>query len=242
MRAARFLSALLLSGLLLSATGRLEGEPPKSSHAARSGAAAKRGPRVNSPAWPAKRSNLNLFALPTQTFTLPRFSPWLLRDPSIKPPPSRRRPIFTLEGILLGDYYLVPNLALGTDNRYDDANTRERALRDEMNYQEARRRGELREDPLTQLLRKRVPRLGGDPGFKVALVIRHLLQGALPTPTKSVDLTQRPDGQAPAPAAAQTTVASPSASPLSIVSPKRYEGGNQAGSTGNSGFSGSAAK
>lgn len=268
MRAARFLSAVLLGGLALSGAGRSEGAgwegaPPRLAPAARPGVPERSGAQVKSagklagklaprastraPARSLSRSarlaHLNLFMLPTQGITLPLVSPWMLRDPPARTPPSRRRPIFTMEGILIGDYYLVPNLVFGTDNRYDDANTRERVLRDELNFQDARRRGELREDPLTQLLRKRVRRLGGDPGFKVALVIRHLLQGTLQPPNKSVELIVRPDGRAPgAPAAPPAAVAAAPASPLPIVSPKRYEGGNQVGSTGTSGFPGSAAK
>lgn len=56
-------------------------------------------------------------------------------------------------GLLIGDYQLQPRLVLGTDNRLDDVNIRERVLRDEMDYMEARRRGELKVDPITVWLR-----------------------------------------------------------------------------------------
>lgn len=193
----KLLKVLVLGGLtltpLLGEASPLPPPPPQ-----RPSAAAKRAPRPKQSRTPrtTRLANMNLFQAAERSADLPLLSPFLLHDPPARAPQSRHRPIFTMEGILIGDYYLVPNLILVTDNRYDDANTRERALRDELNYQDARRRGEVHEDPLTQLLRKRVLRLGGDPGFRVALVIHHFLQGALQPPIKSVDLVLRPDGQA----------------------------------------------
>ncbi len=206
----KLLKVLVLGGLTLTP---LQGEasqqqPQQQQQQQRPVAAAKRAPRPKQSRTQrtAHLANMNLFLAPERSADLPLLSPFLLHDPPARAPQSRHRPIFTMEGILLGDYYLVPNLILVTDNRYDDANTRERALRDEMNYQDARRHGEMHEDPLTQLLRKRVLRLGGDPGFRVALVIHHFLQGALQPPVKSVDLVLRPDGQAySAPAAGAVT-------------------------------------
>jgi hypothetical protein len=51
-------------------------------------------------------------------------------------------------------------------------------------------RGEIHIDPLTQLLRKHVQRFN-DPGFQVAMVIHHLLQGALQPPTRSLEQVMR---------------------------------------------------
>ena len=197
MQLLKLLKVLVLGGLTLTP---LQGEasPLSQPQSQRPVAAAKRAPRPkqNRTQRTQRPVNMNLFLAAERSADLPLLSPFLLHDPPPRVPQSRHRPVFTMEGILLGDYYLVPNLILATDNRYDDANTRERALRDEMNYQDARKHGEMHEDPLTQLLRKRVLRLGGDPGFRVALVIHHFLQGALQPPVKSVDLVLRPDGQA----------------------------------------------
>ena len=199
MQLLKLLKVLVLGGLTFTT---LQGEasplPQPQPQPQRPVTAAKRAPRSKQSRTQrtAPPANMNLFLAAERSADLPLLSPFLLHDPPPRAPQSRRRPVFTMEGILLGDYYLVPNLILVTDNRYDDANTRERALRDEMNYQDARRHGDVHEDPLTQLLRKRVLRLGGDPGFRVALLVHHFLQGALQPPVKSVDLVLRPDGQA----------------------------------------------
>lgn len=206
--------------------------------------AAKRSQRPKPTRSGQRLGNLNLFMTPAQTPDLPLLSSRLFfRDPPTRIQPNRRRPIFTMEGILLGDYYLVPNLILATDNRYDDANTRERALRDELNAQEAHRRGEVNEDPLTQLLRKRVQRLGGDPGFRVGLVIHHLLQGALQPPTKSVELVLRTEGQAYRPAPTGTPgVPGPTAALRSLGSASRNDSAVRFGSLPSTGFASSVGK
>lgn len=84
-------------------------------------------------------------------------------------------------GLLIGDYQVQPRLTLGTDNRYDDVNIRERVLRDEMDAREAQRRGELKEDPITRWLRTRgragLP--GIDPGFQLAYTIQRVLRGSI---------------------------------------------------------------
>lgn len=84
-------------------------------------------------------------------------------------------------GLLVGDYQIQPRLVLGTDNRLDDVNIRERVLRDEMDAREAQRRGELKEDPITQWLRTRgrsgLP--GIDPGFQVAYAVQRVLRGSI---------------------------------------------------------------
>lgn len=199
MQLLKLLKVLVLGGLTLTPLlGEASPLPPPQPAPARPAAAAKRAPRPKQSRTQrtAHLANMNLFLPAERSADLPLLSPFLLHDPPARAPQSRHRPIFTMEGILLGDYYLVPNLILATDNRYDDANTRERVLREEMAYQDARRHGEIHEDPLTQLLRKRVQRLGGDPGFRVALVVHHFLQGALQPPVKSVDLVLRPDGHA----------------------------------------------
>jgi len=87
-------------------------------------------------------------------------------------------------GLLIGDYQIQPRLVLGTDNRLDDANIRERALRDDLDAMEARKRGEIKEDPITFWLRTRgqngLP--GVDPGFQVAYAIQNVLRGSVKLP------------------------------------------------------------
>lgn len=97
--------------------------------------------------------------------------------------PKRQRYI-DFEGIILGDFHLAPNLVLATDSRYDDINTRERMLRNELDTLEARRRGELKEDPLSLLLRQHSQRCfaRSDPGFRFIFTLHQLLQGGLHMP------------------------------------------------------------
>jgi len=87
-------------------------------------------------------------------------------------------------GLLIGDYQLQPRLALGTDNRLDDVNTRERVLRDEMDARESARRGEVHEDAISAWLRTRgQPGLPGvDPGLQVATAIQRVLRGNIRIP------------------------------------------------------------
>lgn len=97
--------------------------------------------------------------------------------------PKRQRYI-DFEGIILGDFHLAPNLVLATDGRYDDINTRERMLRSELDTLEARRRGEIKEDPLSLLLRQHSQRCfaRSDPGFRFIFTLHQLLQGGLYMP------------------------------------------------------------
>jgi hypothetical protein len=80
-------------------------------------------------------------------------------------------------GVLIGDYQIFPRLTFSTDNRLDDVNTRERALRDDMDAIEARRRGEIRQDPVSIWLRTRghsaLP--GIEPCFQAAFTIQNIL-------------------------------------------------------------------
>jgi len=83
-------------------------------------------------------------------------------------------------GLIIGDYQLQPRLVLGTDNRLDDVNIRERVLRDEMDAREAQKRGELKEDPITKWLRTRGRSgLQIDPGFQVAYAVQRVLRGSI---------------------------------------------------------------
>jgi hypothetical protein len=73
---------------------------------------------------------------------------------SESPPRKQRKAYLDSQGIVVGDFRIQPMLAFSTDTRYDDANTRERALRDEMDELAARQRGERHADPLSFLFRK----------------------------------------------------------------------------------------
>jgi hypothetical protein len=220
MRTAKFLLAVALGSLTLFSHPSAAAEPT----AARppSSVRGKRPARLKPAAKPPRPANLNLPPAPSASGTL--LLPWFLREKERAAPPAQRRPLVTLEGILVGDYYLVPNLLFGTDNRYDDVNTRERALRDDLNYMESRRHGEIHIDPLNQLLRKHAQRFN-DPGFQVAMVIHHLLQGALQPPVRSVEQVMRLDvtGRGPASAAqallvtpAQESTANPPPAPVAL--------------------------
>lgn len=239
----KLLKVLALGGLTLTPL-RAEAAPQNPQPA---GTAAKRPPRPKQkPAraqQTARLAQVDLFKTPERSATWPLLSPTLLREPPPAAAPSRRRPILTMEGILLGDYYLVPNLILVTDNRYDDANTRERALREELNYQDARRHGDVHEDPLTQLLRKRVFRLGGDPGFRIALVVQHFLQGALQPPVRSLEMVLRPDGLAYNPTVASSASGlGTSAGMFSFLGISRQSADKRLGSNRSPSFSSSGEK
>jgi hypothetical protein len=68
---------------------------------------------------------------------------------------SRFRRNFS-QGLLIGDYRIIPNLVLSTDNRYDNASSREYALRQELNWLDARQHGDIPfMDPLSVLLENR---------------------------------------------------------------------------------------
>jgi len=84
-------------------------------------------------------------------------------------------------GLLIGDYQIQPRLVLGTDNRLDDVNVRERALRDEMDALEAKKRGEIKEDAITLWLRTRGRSglTGIDPGFQVAYALQRVLRSSI---------------------------------------------------------------
>lgn len=181
--------------------------------------------RTKSAPKPSRPINLNLVMPLPRSLALPLSRPliwsWSVRAHPRPPAPVRHRPVLTMEGILIGDYYLIPNLLFATDNRYDDVNIRERALRDDLNYQQSRLHGEIHIDPLTQLLRKHPQRLS-DPGFQVVELIHRLLHGALPPPIRSVEQVLRLDvaSQGPASAAqgllvppAQERTASPPPAP-----------------------------
>lgn len=117
------------------------------------------------------------------------------------PPPSplpveyayhKTRPHVTGEGLVLGDFVLSPRVYFSTDNRYDDANVRERAMREDIDYFfEARRRGELREDPVSAMFHnwQRDPMNLHEPSMHIANSIHEILQSALHSPI----LTLRPD-------------------------------------------------
>ncbi len=94
----------------------------------------------------------------------------------------------TTEGLAVGDYFLSPRVVFGTDNRYDDANIRERAMREDMDALQARQRGELREDPLSQLIRHRQQGAlnPSEPGFRLASTVHELLQLTLHMPINSL--------------------------------------------------------
>lgn len=102
------------------------------------------------------------------------------------PEPARPRPRARVdaEGIVIGDFHISPRLVLGTDNRYDDVNTRERAMRDERDYIDAKARGEIVDDPVTAMLRNRSKGcfLWSDPGFRMVLTMHQILQGGLRVP------------------------------------------------------------
>ena len=87
-------------------------------------------------------------------------------------------------GLLIGDYQLQPRVYFSTDNRLDDSNTRERAMRDDLDWMESRKRGEIHEDTITRWLRTRgqggMP--GTDPGYQVAYAIQRVLQGSIRLP------------------------------------------------------------
>lgn len=205
MRTAKFLLAVALGSLTLLAHPLAAAEPAPA-HAPTS-VKGRRSSRPKPNPKPSRPANLNL--PPERSAAGPLLLPWFFRDQGTAAAPARHRPLVTLEGILIGDYYLVPNLLFGTDNRYDDVNTRERALRDDLNYMESRRHGEIHIDPLSQLLRKHAQRFN-DPGFQVAMVIHHLLQGALQPPVRSVEQVMRLDVTSKgAASAAQAQLATP---------------------------------
>ncbi len=208
MRTAKILLAVALGSLTLLAHPRdAAGSGPEHPQTTLTG---KRTARLKTAPKPP-RSRPNLLAPPARSASGPLLLPWFFHDRATPAKPGRRRPILTMQGVLVGDYYLIPNLLFGTDNRYDDVNTRERALRDDLNYLDARLRGEIHIDPLTLLLRKHVQRFN-DPGFQVAMVIHHLLQGALQPPTRSLEQVMRHNTASGSPApAAQALMVAPAA-------------------------------
>lgn len=221
MRTAKILLAVALGSLTLlanprAADGSGPGRPPTS-------ATGKRTARLKPAAKPS-RPQPNLLKTSARSASGPLLLPWFFHERPTPAAPSPRGPVMTMQGLLIGDYYVIPNLLFGTDNRYDDVNIRERALRDDLNYLDARLRGEIHIDPLTLLLRKHVQRFN-DPGFQVAMVIHHLLQGALQPPNRSLDQVTRlnavsgssePAAQALMVAPAPESGASPSPVPLAL--------------------------
>lgn len=225
MRTAKILLAVALGSLTLLAHPRAAaGSGPERPQSNLSSPTGKRTARLKSATKPP-RPQPNLLRTPAHSAAGPLLLPWFFHErssPAAAAPP--RGPVMTMQGLLIGDYYVIPNLLFGTDNRYDDVNTRERALRDDLNYLDARLHGEIHIDPLTQLLRKHVQRFN-DPGFQVAMVIHHLLQGALQPPNRSLEQVMRlntasgspePAAQALLVAPAPEPGASPPPAPLAL--------------------------
>lgn len=161
-------------------------------------------PKLRKPATPARRLRRPApIAITRQQLLSPppeSVQPALSPIAELPPPSSlpveyayqKSRPHVTGEGLVLGDFVLSPRIYFSTDNRYDDANVRERAMREDIDYFfEARHRGELREDPVSAMFHnwQRDPLKLHEPSIQLANSIHEILQSALHSPI----LTLRPD-------------------------------------------------
>ena len=130
MRTAKFLLAVALGSLTLLAHPRAAaGSGPERPQSNLSSPTGKRTARLK-PATKPPRPQPNLLRTPARSASGPLLLPWFFPERSSPAAPPPRGPVLTMQGLLIGDYYVIPNLLFGTDNRYDDVNTRERALRD----------------------------------------------------------------------------------------------------------------
>ena len=123
------------------------------------------------------------------------------KDKGTQPRP-KRGPYLDMEGLVILDMHVQPNIMFMTDTRYDNSSTRERAQRDEIDWLAARKNGECHqgEDPLNKLLRAReeARKFKYDPGFAVAVSANKQLQEKAPnfpasaSPTKVVAKPRTP--------------------------------------------------
>ena len=119
----------------------------------------------------------------------------LSRTPAPPPPvvqrkkdlPHLRQPI-PLEGFPAGDFLIQPTITLSTDCRYGDPRSRDRSWMEELDSQDARLRGERKDDPLLSFLKGPGKDNTGkktDPGYQIAATIGHRLQ---PVPSTTAPL------------------------------------------------------
>jgi len=86
-----------------------------------------------------------------------------------------------LEGLVVGDMHVQPNIMFATDGRYDNSSTKEQAQRDEIDWISARQHGECRgQDPISKMLNVQEPVIPGhnDPGFAIATDVRRKLEAS----------------------------------------------------------------
>ncbi|MFO0572873.1 MAG: hypothetical protein U1A78_02655 [Polyangia bacterium] len=119
----------------------------------------------------------------------------LSRTPAPPPPvvqdkkelPHLKQPI-PLEGFPAGDFLIQPTITLATDCRYGDPRSRDRSWMEELDSQDARLRGERKDDPLRGFLKGPGKDNTGkktDPGYQIAATIGHRLQ---PVPSTTAPL------------------------------------------------------
>jgi len=175
---------VLLALLFAAVQAEAASSEPEARRSRRASASKKQNSSVKLPRRPLTIDPKDV-TLPPQVLLAPP-SPSQPAEAERKPEPRRNpwRPRIDSEGLVLGDFHIVPRLVLSTDTRYDDVNTRERVLREELDALEAWKRGEVHVDPLTALLqnRSREGMQRGDPGYGLASTIHQVLQGALRVP------------------------------------------------------------
>jgi hypothetical protein len=134
----------------------------------------------------------------------------LSRTPAPPPPlvqnkkelPHLKQPI-PIEGFPAGDFLIQPTITMATDCRYGDPRSRDRSWMDELDSQDARLRGEHKDDALRSFLKGPGKDNVGqktDPGYQIAATVGHRLQPA-PSTTAPLRALERTDPRAPGPSA-----------------------------------------
>ncbi len=177
MRVTKYILALMVGSLVLLtgarldlAAGRAESTPKAIEHS-------KRAP---SPKQKLKRPiqlDLKAIVMPEPISTVA-----VLATPRAHTPPAKKGPYIDIEGLVVGDLHVQPNLLFNTDTRYDNSSTRERAQRDDQDFMSARQHGDSTRgpDPVGELIKTKLlapanSPLSNDPGFEVATSVRDQL-------------------------------------------------------------------
>ncbi len=185
MRVTKYIPALVVSGLALLLGAGLEvtavhAEPivVPPIEQAKKALAAK--PKVKRPI----KLNLQAVAPPVATqIAVP--VPMPARESAA---PAKKGPYLDIEGLVVGDLHVQPNLLFNTDTRYDNSTTRERAQRDDQDFMAARQHGDATRgpDPVGELIRTKIlnpPTVNpNDPGYEVAVAVRDQVNVLPPKP------------------------------------------------------------
>ena len=222
MRVTKYILAMVVGSLALLTGARLDvtvvqADPPAKPAERTKRAAASKGK--------SKRLipvDLNMVAAPAAVINTVVPPP----PPGPQSTPVNKKPHVDMEGLVLGDVHVQPNLILSTDTRYDNSTTRELGQRADLDFLAARRHGDRvnAPNPVDDLIRAstKPPATPGspgsnDPGYEVAVAVREQINVMPPTPA-TAPAAPPPAAAAPVPASAPardtTTRKAPAAPPV----------------------------